>query len=256
MVAKARVGCRVPSACVVARVVGSRGRARVRWSLLLIILSVTIAGTGCGSSDNGVASKSAAEILTVARSAAQSASSVHLTTRSKIGKAKVTVDASLTKEQGHARTLALGTAFEAVRVDNTFYVKGNRAFDAQLERVLGAEVPHGVWLKGSDSGPLAQVGSIVNMTIELPIILGGQGTVTKGSAAKVNGQPAIELKQEHKLYTATLYVATTGQPYPLKITKVGQETGQTTFTGWNDPVTVSAPANAVDISTLQHSKGH
>jgi hypothetical protein len=232
----------------------ARYRARTQWSLPLTIPILTMVLAGCGSSDNGMASKSAAEILAATRTAAQSASSVLITNRSNLGKTKATLDASLATDHGHARVAFPGTTFEAIRITSTLYVKGNRAFDAQLERGLGVKVPVGVWLKGSASGPLAQLGSIANIKNELPLLLGGQGALKKGSATKINGQPTIELKQEHKLYTATLYVATIGTPYPILRRTTGHQTGQTTFTGWNDPVTVTAPTNAVELSQLQHLK--
>lgn len=42
-----------------------------------------------------------------------------------------------------------------------------------------------------------------------------RGTVSKGARVKLGGQPTITLKLTRKLYTGTLYAATTGQPYPL-----------------------------------------
>jgi hypothetical protein len=255
MVAKVGAGWAL-SAFAIARVRVSRGRAGVLWLVPWAVLTASMAVSGCGSSDNGVASKSAAEILTATKAAAQSASSVHLATRSRVGKAKATLEASLARDQGQARTSFLGMAIEVIRIGDSFYVKGNRVFDAQLERGLGVKVPHGEWLKGSASGPLAQFGSLANIKNELPLILGGQGAVRKGAATKINGQPAIELKQAHKLFTAILYVATTGKPYPILRRTTGHQSGQTTFTGWNDPVSATPPSNAVDISQLPPRKGH
>jgi hypothetical protein len=206
---------------------------------------------GCGSSDNGVASKSASEILAASRAAAKSASAVHVTTSSSVGRSKLMLDASMAKAEGHARVSLLGIGFETIRIGDTLYLKGNRSFDARLESTLGVKVPSGTWLKGPASGTLAQVGSFTSMSRELPLILGGRGTLSKGTSAKINGQPAITVKETAKLYTGTLYVATTGEPYPILLRKSGRETGQTTFSGWNDPVSVSAPANAVQISQLK-----
>jgi hypothetical protein len=253
VIASTRTNRGITTRPAAARARVSRERARIQWPLPLAVPVLTMVLAGCGSSDNGMASKSAAEILAATRAAAQSAGSVLITNRSSVGKTKATLDASLARDQGHARVAFPGTSFEAIRTGNTLYVKGNRAFDAQLERGLGVKVPHGVWLKGSASGPLAQLGSIANIKNELPLLLGGQGALRKGSATKINGQPAIELKQEHKLYTATLYVSTTGKPYPIVRRTTGHQSGQTTFTGWNDPVSVTAPGNAVELSQLQHA---
>ena len=55
---------------------------RDRAGLPLVILVLGAALAGCGSSSNGVASESASEILAASRAAAQSASAVHLTSKS------------------------------------------------------------------------------------------------------------------------------------------------------------------------------
>jgi hypothetical protein len=52
----------------------------------------------------------------------------------------------------------------------------------------------------------------------------------------------------------TLYVATTGTPYPLEILKKGGSGGSILFDRWNQPVTLTAPANAININQLQ--SGH
>jgi hypothetical protein len=237
----------------------SCARAHARRSLPLIILTPILALAGCGSSDNGVASKSGSEILAATRAAARIASSVHITATSSLanGKVKSTLDVSLTRHQGHARSSFLGTSYETIRNGDTIYVKGNQTFAIQLEHVLGVKVPAEVWLKGSATGQFAQLAPLVTLTTEAPLLIGGRSAVSKGPTTTVEGQPAITLKQAGKVYTGTLYVATTGQPYPLKLTKTGRETGQTTFTRWNKSITITTPANAIDISQLQQAKkGH
>jgi hypothetical protein len=226
---------------------------------LFAAVSVPLLVAGCGSSDNGVASKPASEILAATRAAAHRASSVHVLASSKITHGgSLTLDASLAKQQAHAHISLYGLNLAAVRDGDLLYIKGNRRFNARLEATMGVKVPSGVWLKGTVTS-LGLVGSFTDISRELPLILSGSGAVTKGAHVTINGQPAIALKLTRKLYTGTLYVATTGQPYPLKLIKSPKttglsETGQTTFTHWNDPVTVTPPANAVDISQLQPLK--
>jgi hypothetical protein len=236
----------------------ARGLGVPLWLVALAptCLAVLALLAGCGSSANGVASKSASEILAASRAAAVSASSVHLVSSSKVSRAKLAVDARMAEKQGHSKVSLLGIAFEAIRTESTLYLKGNRFFDARLEATLGVTVPSGMWLKGSSTGSLAQIGSFTNPKHELSIILGARGTLTKGPRTTINGQPAIELNETTKLATTTLYVAMTGKPYPIETRKLGRETGKTTFTGWNQPVYVTAPSNAVDISQLEHAKGH
>jgi hypothetical protein len=237
-------------------------RPRVVIPVLPAVAVLVLLISGCGSSDNGVAAKPASEILAATKTAAQSASSVHVIAHSKITHGgALMLDASLAKAQGHAQVSFYGLTIAVIRDGDTLYVKGNQAFAANMERSLGVKVPVGTWLKGPAKGPLGQIGAFTEIQTELPTMLGGSGPIAKGAKTKIDGQPAIALKETRKLYTGTLYVATTGQPYPLKLTKSPTqaepgESGQTTFTNWNDPVTVTPPANAIDISQLAHVKGH
>jgi hypothetical protein len=230
------------------------GRPVLCGGLFAVLLLVVLAG--CGSSENEVSSKSAPEILAASRSAAQRASSVHVLASTKITHGgSLSLDASLSKDQARAHISFLGLSFEVIRKGDTLYLKGNPLFNARLEATMKVKVPSKVWLKGSTNS-LAQIGSFTDIGKELPLILSGSGAVMKGQRTKINGQPAITLKETRKLYTGTLYVASTGEPYPLKLRKSGRETGQSTFSDWNAPVSVSAPTNTVEISQLEHKKGH
>ncbi len=88
------------------------------------------------------------------------------------------------------------------------------------------------------------------MSRALSLLLRGAGPLTKGATTTIGGQQAIELKETGTPYTGSIYIATAGKPYPILIVKHGQETGQTTFSGWNQPITLSAPANAIELSKL------
>jgi hypothetical protein len=84
---------------------------------------------------------------------------------------------------------------------------------------------------------------------ELNRILNSGAELAKGLTTRVEGQSAIELKQKGKLYSALLFVATSGKPYPLKIEKTGREHGQSLFTNWDKSVTLARSAGAVELST-------
>lgn len=216
-----------------------------------LILAIAVL-TGCGSSSNGVASKPPKSILSAATTAARNASSVHVTAVSHVGPALVTLTGTLGKKEGRAKIELYGYSFEAIRNGASVFVKGNQSFTARLDQTLGVKIPAGRWLKAPTTGALSEIAAYTDENDELPVILGMSGPITKGASANLNGQPTIILHETARLYNGTLYVATTGQPYPLLQRKTGQEVGETKFTDWNKPVTVDPPAEAVELSQLRH----
>jgi hypothetical protein len=213
---------------------------------------------GCGSASNDVASKSAAEILAAATSAAQQASSVHIHSRSANGPLTLALDMRYTKNGAQGSISLFGLHYQLIRVGDTLYVSGNRRFYQELAQTLSghaatavAKLPAGTWLKTTaGKGPASGLGGVTEMNSELALILGRGTPVAKGAETTVNGQRAIELKQAAKLYTGSLFIAMTGKPYPVVQRKTGRETGETSFSDWNQPVTFTPPANATEISRL------
>jgi hypothetical protein len=226
------------------------------FTLVIASLLVVTSPAGCGSSSNGVASKSASEILAASKTTAEAATSVHVTSKTAQGRLNAMTDLQLTGEGGRAHISLLGIAFETIRTGDTLYIKGSPLFNKRLYRTTGLRLPEDAWLKTpAKDSPLAQLAVYTNLNSELGFMLTSTGNpLTKGATTTIDGQQAIELKETAKLYRGTFYIATTGKPYPIQIIKHGRETGLTTFTDWNRPVHVDSPTNAVDVSVLEHKK--
>ncbi len=187
---------------------------------------------GCGSSSNGVASKSPADILATATSAAQQASSVHIQANSANGALTLTLDMSYTKNGAHGSVSLFGLDYQLIRIGDTLYVSGNSRFYRELAQTLSghaatavAKLPARHLAEGHGrQGSLSGLAAITEMDSELALILGRGTPVAKGAETSVNGQQAIELKQTAKLYNGSLFIATTGKPYPILERKTGRET--------------------------------
>ncbi len=230
-------------------------RARLHIPLaLLIAVSLTGVLAGCdGSSGNGIASKSAAEILAASRTAAEHASSVHVLSNDSQGRLSLTTNLELAQNGGRATLSFLDLGYEVIHIGDTLYFKGSRALYARLFGAGDSHVPQGTWLKaGANTSTLAGLAGLTDLASRLDLLLRSSGPLTKGATTRVDGQPAIELKAAAKLFTGSLYIATTGKPYPIELVKHGRETGQTSFTDWNQPIKLSAPADAVDLGKLEH----
>jgi hypothetical protein len=224
------------------RRITGRARACVPFA---VVLAAALVGCG-GSSENGVASKSASEILAASRTAAESATSVHIISNSFQGPLKAAYNLELARNGGHAQISIIGVSFEVLRIGGAVYLKGSHAFHKSLSGVA-ASVPQDRWLKVPvNNVQLSRLASFTKLSPELGRIL-SSAAPRKGASTTVNGQSAIELDQTGGLFSSALYVATTGKPYPIQLIKHGKETGQTTFSGWNEPVSFTRPANAIAI---------
>ena len=162
---------------------------------------------------------------------------IHATSR-QTGGDKLSLDLQLSRQGGKGKIALLGREFEVIRVGQARYLKGTSSLYTQLG--ITKQIPNDTWVKLPAQNSLAALTDIRGETAR---ILSTSGNVTKGATTTVEGQPALELKTEGKLYKGRLYIKTTGQPYPIKLEKQGRETAQITFTGWDQPATINAPTS-------------
>jgi hypothetical protein len=217
----------------------------------LVLLAVLAAGCGGGSSSNGVAAKSASQILADAKAAARKASSVHYHGSITESGTPLAVDIRISGSAGGTGSMTIqGSKVEVIRVGDKAYLKGSQAFYTQVAGAAAAALLKGKWLMGSaTSGDLASLAALTDMTQLFDQALKPDGTISKGKETTIDGQKVIGLTSSNG---GTLYIATTGEPYPVEIEQgKGSSTGTIHFDEWNKKVEVKAPADAVDISKLK-----
>jgi hypothetical protein len=216
-------------------------------------LALALGALACSSSSgNGVASKSPAEIVTATKEAADHASSVHVVGSVVNEGQPLTLDMELVDSRGGRGQLAQnGLSFELIEVEGNAYIKGSAAFYRHVGGSAAAQLLQGKWLKApATSKNFGSFASLTDMRKLLDSTLTTHGSLSKGAPTTLpGGQQAIPITDTTK--GGTLYVATSGKPYPLEITKGGSESGKVTFDRWNAPVPLAAPPNAVDITQLQ-----
>ena len=214
----------------------------------LTAVAFASAGAGCGGNGSGqatneVAKQTGQEAYEASRAAVREAESVRVRGTSSTGRLlKSSVDLKLTREGGGGTVNLLGTDLGLVRSGDALYVKGSPA----LYRRLGIKrkIPPHTW---ADINGVGQLKSITDLAEETARVMSSAGLVTKGATTTLDGEPVLELKTKGKLYTGRLFVKTTGNPYPIKLEKRGQEKATFSFTGWNATAAPSAPAKSVQI---------
>jgi hypothetical protein len=221
---------------------------------LAIALAALAFASGCGGSSsdsNGVAAKSPNEIVASAKTLADAAKSVHVSGTLKSAGTPITINMTLLAGKGGSGQLSQnGLSFQLIQIHGTVYIKGSAAFYQHIAGAAAANLLQGRWLKApASTGGLAALASLTDLRKLLDATLASHGTLSKGAVANVNGQKAIAVTDSST--GGTLYVATTGPPYPVKVSMGGSSSGAVTFSRWNEPVTVIAPANAIDVTKLQ-----
>lgn len=216
----------------------------------LVAAALVLAGCGSGTpKDNGVASKSATDIVAAAKTAMKAKGTVHVVGTGSLAGSTMTFDARIrTKDDSGTGTLTVkGARLDLVRLGDKLYVKGDRAFfTAQgVPATLVSKVA-GKWLvAAAGSGPLADLGTFFS----LDELLKADGTLAKGARSTIHGHAVIEVKDSSQGNSGSLYVRTTGDPLVEQLTSAGTDKATLDFKEYGVKVDVQAPAGAVDLNS-------
>jgi len=214
------------------------------------LASAIVLLAGCGGSSGGEAQKSGSQILTDARTAAQSATAVHYSGSIDQNGTKLHLDLTLVAGKGGKGTITIGGhKIDLVRIGQKVYFKGDEAFYSQFAGATAAELLAGKWIEAPSTTanfasftPLTDIGKLFGL-------IKAQGTITKGTQSTVDGQKVIAITSS-KPGTGTIYVATSGKPYPVELAGPSSSSGSLHFDNWNTTVTLVAPSGAIDLSKL------
>jgi hypothetical protein len=217
----------------------------------LLLLAAALAACGSSASSNDISTRTAAEILSATKLAAEGASAVHVSGSIDNGGRPVGLDVNILAGRGaRGRLSENGLSFELIQAGGSVYIKGSPAFYRHVGGASAAQLLHDRWLKAPASSPeFASLSSLTDLRRLVDTALSTQGGVAKSGTATVNGQRALALANPSR--GGTLFVATTGRPFPIEITKTGANGGSISFDRWDQPVALTIPADALDITQLQ-----
>jgi hypothetical protein len=217
----------------------------------LLLLAAALAACGSSTSSNNISTRTAAEILAATKLAAEGASAVHVSGSIDNGGRPVGLDVNILAGRGaRGRLSENGLSFELIQAGGSVYIKGSPAFYRHVGGAAAAQLLQGRWLKAPASSPeFASLSSLTDLRRLVDTALSTQGGVAKSGTATVNGQRALALANPSR--GGKLFVATTGRPFPIEITKTGANGGSISFDRWDQPVALTIPADALDITQLQ-----
>lgn len=206
-------------------------------------------------SGNGVADLTAEQILARSKAALQGATSVRIKGSGGAGSEKFDLDMRYSGTSSVGTISAAGQPVELRRLGPTVYLKGGREFWVGTAGEGAAELLAGKWLKSPLTDKrFADLAEITDLDQAASGILEPDGKVSKGQRKTIDGTAAIGLTSGGD--DGTLYVATTGEPYPLQIESTDpKDPSMLSFADYGKPVTVETPAadTVIDVTKLPGS---
>jgi hypothetical protein len=217
---------------------------------LLLAIGLASCGGSSGGSSNGITDKSANDIAAAATKAVENASSVHVSGPIARQGFPTALDLTLVNGKGATGSMSAGPLnFKIVAVGQEIYINGSSSFWRRYANNNIAQLLTGKWLKAPASGQFRGLAVLADMHGLFNQLLTHHGKLAKGDETTVRGHKVIGLKDT--THGGTLYVATTGKPYPVQVVKRGSQGGELDFDGYDRAVSLKAPDNAIDISQLK-----
>jgi len=233
------------------------------------VTAVAIAAllTGCGGSTNsstsntstasqyaplpnGEAGKFPDTIVNDAIAAATASKGVHIVGSVTNAGKPLKLNLNLVTGQGGSGTVTTnGLTFQIIRIGAKAYFKAGAAFWSHFGASgLGAQL-NGHWIEASaTTGDLASLTPLTDVTQLFTSVLGSHGPLQKAAGnVTANGQAAVALIDSG--LGSTLLIAANGPPYPLGLEEKGG--GVVTFDHWDQPISLQAPKNALELDKLQ-----
>jgi hypothetical protein len=224
----------------------------MRRRLAAVSALVGLALSACGGSGggSGVTSKSPDQIVSAATNAVAGVSSVHVSGSMLSGGQQVTLDLNLVTGKGGKGSISQNRlGFRIVAIRHEVYIDGGSAFWRSFGGSAAAQLLSGKWLKAPASGQLSSFATLTDVQKLFNQLLSSHGTLAKGKTTTVLGRHVVAVNDTTN--GGTLYVAATGNAYPIEIVKTGSQGGRLVFDRFNRPVSLTAPANAIDVSQLR-----
>lgn len=242
---------------------GHRWAARTAAGAAAVALTVT--GGAVAQADDDIAALRAEQIADRSRDALLQVSSLHLSARGSLDGSgdRMSVDLTLDRAGNCAGGVDMGEdgSVEIVKRADDVWLKPDRAFWETHVPIGGATfdaILDGRYMQAkADDARLLTVTEVCDLDTFRELITDNRdaaerGTLTKGRETEVDGAPVIPVTRTQGEERLTMYVATEGEPYPVRITVQGAEEGTVNFSGFDRPVPAETPAasETVDVTAL------
>ncbi|MEV0221223.1 hypothetical protein [Streptomyces sp. NPDC050704] len=245
---------------------------RTALAALCLAAAATVSLTGCLPGEDKADSEpkgpfaglTGGEIADRAVKATSNASSLRMKGDIQEDGSRISLDMKLDKKGECAGTMSENGQGKAdlLKTGDTLYMKYDEKFlraqgkaegDSEADTDGVVEVLAGKWTKmaatGADAKELAGFCDLDSVVSEFQE---GSTAATRGRTTTVDGTPAIVLREKDGKDVYTLYVATEGKPYLLKVVSdSAKDPGTVTFSDFDKPVPTEAPrGKVIDLDAM------
>ncbi|MFI8438868.1 hypothetical protein ACIGJO_35085 [Streptomyces sp. NPDC079020] len=235
---------------------------------VVALAALTVTSGTVAHADDDIGSLSAQEIADRSRDAFLEVDSLHLTMRGDLGRADspMTLNLVLDRDGNCAGGVDLGNDEGSVKIikrGDTVWLKPDSAFWKNQVPIGGSAfeaILDGRYMKGSATDPrLRTVSDACDLDTFRKLVTDNaksgadRGTLVKGEETELAGSPVIPVIRTTGDRTLTLYVATEGKPYPVRLTVKGPSADAVVgFSAFDRPVPTATPSadETVDVSAL------
>ncbi|KAA0930609.1 MULTISPECIES: hypothetical protein [Streptomyces] len=243
---------------------------RTALAALCLAATAAVSLTGCLPGEDEADSKpkgpfaglTGGEIADRAVEATSNASSLRMKGDIQDDGSRVGLDMALDKKGRCAGTVSAGGEGEAElrKTADTLYMKYDEKFlraqdegSSKAETDAVVDMLAGKWTKTSATGADAEeMAGFCDLDTVLADFEDVDSDATRGRTTTVDGTPALVLHEKEGKDTYTLYVATEGKPYLLKVvSRSADDPGTVTFGDFEKPVPAGAPeGKVIDLDAL------
>jgi hypothetical protein len=219
-------------------------------AIATLAAAAALAACGGGSAGNGLAAKPAGVILARTKASVATVRTVHVAGTLKSSTLTVGLDLVLVAGKGGQGRMTLnGRAVNIKAIGKVAYFNASPAFWKQYAGAAAARFLHGNWLKmPATNADFSSVIALTNLHRLFSSFVGsGHPAVSKGKTATIAGRSAIGVVNEAN--GGTLYVATSGRPYPVAFERPGG--GRLVFDDYDARVSLKPPSHTFSILNLK-----
>jgi hypothetical protein len=206
---------------------------------------IAILAASCGSSSNGLTSKTPAQILAAAVSATSAATSYEIGGTGTFADGVTSIDFKVAGSNLNGSFVLAGSTVDVMQIAGNVYINAPAAYYVfEGETAARAALLDHVWVEATAGSKVASDFFTLSGLLDISSDLSSAEAVTSGGTGSVGGQSVVILEAADG---TGVDIATSGPAYPVQITTTGSSAAVYTLSDWDSVAAFTPPPNPILI---------